>query len=371
MSELPKPVLQRLRTSATSGEHPAADLLAAFAEQSLLGAERERLLAHLAACEPCRAAVWHALPENEAEQTVITSPGSGWRWSSAWQWAGVAAGIVVLAGVAALFRGGPGPAGEKTASAPQAPVVAQQHSAPASEVKGNAATPSQEAKLDRNAPAKTATRARLDKPAAARPETSLLAKNQPLRESAPSARQMAANELPAPSAPAKSADEIARKDEARVPAANAVSATAGSAAKTAPASTTVAGVMIASNIGARDLGKKKLAPPTRWMLSPDGALLRSTDAGKNWQGVPFTGNAVFHAVAVVGPRVWVGGQGGALYYSADDGSQWQRLSPSADGVPLSDDISSLSFRDGQNGTLTTAGGQTLNTSDGGQSWQKQ
>jgi photosystem II stability/assembly factor-like uncharacterized protein len=127
--------------------------------------------------------------------------------------------------------------------------------------------------------------------------------------------------------------------------------------------------MIASNIPARSIGKKKLAPPTRWMLSPEGALLRSTDAGKNWQTVPFTSVVVFRAIAVVGPKVWVGGQGGALYYSPDDGNQWTRLLPAA-GVILNDDISKLAFHDALHGSLTTAAGQTWTTSDGGHSWQK-
>jgi photosystem II stability/assembly factor-like uncharacterized protein len=67
----------------------------------------------------------------------------------------------------------------------------------------------------------------------------------------------------------------------------------------------------------------------------------------------------------------VGGQGGALYYSADDGSQWQRLSPSADGVTLTEDITALNFQDGQHGNLTTSSGQSWTTSDGGRTWQKQ
>ena len=117
------------------------------------------------------------------------------------------------------------------------------------------------------------------------------------------------------------------------------------------------------------MGKKKLAPPTRWMLSPQGALLRSTDAGQSWQAVPFAGNVVFQTVAVVGPRVWAGGKGGALYYSPDGGSQWTRLGPAAT-APLNQDLRALTFTDGQHGTLITADGQTWATSDSGHSWQK-
>ncbi len=376
MSELPKFVLQRLAASTVPAEHPGADLLAAFAEQSLSATEREQLLVHLASCDQCRAVVWCALPESEGSQ-VVTAAVRGRSWSTAWRWVGVAAGIVVIAGVAVLFRGGPGPAAEKAAAPKPAPVVAQQHETAVPEAKQPASVPSPEIRLQAsNAPAKAVTGTRFDKQAAPR-EAGLMAKTEAPKET-PANAKAAQNQMGGVAELAKSSDEIALKDEARASAAPAPApaplppaANALSAAKTAPASTAVAGVMIASNINARDMGKKKLAPPTRWMLSPPGALLRSTDAGRNWQTVPFAGNAVFHAVAVVGPNVWVGGQGGALYYSSDDGTRWQRLTLSADDAALAQDITALSFSDAQHGSLTTAAGQTWTTADGGRSWQKQ
>jgi photosynthesis system II assembly factor YCF48-like protein/putative zinc finger protein len=368
VSELPKFAALRLRASDPPGEHPSADLLAAFAEQVLAGEEREKLLAHLAACDNCRAVVWCAMPESEAAQPVVLGvPSRGWSWSSAWRWASVAAGIVVLAGVATLFRGGPGPAGQRVASARKAPAVTEKRDAQVAFDKEAAPAPSSEARLDaRNISPKAVTGARLQ------------AKDMKQKAAPVSRESRFANEVAAEGTLAKSTEEVAPSNAApsapspfpAPPSANAVS-NATLAAKTAPASTAQANVVVASNIPARAEGKKKLAPPTRWMLSTDGVLLRSTDAGKNWQAVPFEGNAIFRALAVVGPRVWVGGRGGALYYSADDGSQWQRLTPSADGATLIQDITALTFSDAQHGDLSTAGGQTWTTSDGGSSWQKQ
>ncbi|HKW65759.1 MAG TPA: zf-HC2 domain-containing protein, partial [Terriglobales bacterium] len=242
MSELSKFAAQRLRASNPPGDHPSADLLAAFAEQALGAGEREQLLAHLAACDNCRAVVWLALPESEAAQQVLVSaPSRAWSWSSAWRWAGVAAGIVVIAGVAMLFRGGPGPAAERVASAPKPPAVSQKPDTKAAFDKEAAPTPSQEARLDvRTAPAKVATRARLQ------------AKDMK-RKAEPVSRQAeSANDIAAERTLAKSADEVSSSTGAPAPAPIAPSAapapSAALAAKTAPASTAQAGVMVASNM---------------------------------------------------------------------------------------------------------------------------
>jgi hypothetical protein len=303
-------------------------------------------MAHLAICDQCREVVWLALPKMEAEQPVLGAARP--RWVLVWRWVGVAAAVMVMATVALVYRGGPGPAMEEVASAPQPPAIAQQRDTQA--LKDAAPAPAAEARLDVRQP-KSRMEAKLATP-----------------KIAPATRErVAANEVASGTLAKSDAQSAARV------ASLAAAAPSGAAVPANPiaASTDEAGVMIASNIPARSMGKKKLAPPTRWMISGEGALLRSTDAGKNWQTVPFTSTDVFRAVAVVGPRVWVGGRGGALYFSADDGNQWTRLSPAAAGVPLNDDISKLAFHDGQHGSLTTAGGQVWITSDGGRSWQKQ
>jgi len=347
VSELPKFVLQRFSATGDAGEHPSADLLAAFSEQALTGKEREGVLAHLAACTACRDVLWRSLPEPETAAPAVAAAKSraGIRMP-AWRWVGVAAGAVVIASVALVYRGGSGAAGENALR--KAPAVVAQVQSPAAPVQAAKQSP-------RPAPSLQAP---------------LEAKNEGLKVAPARRRQLPQNTLTSTDTLAKSADKDTLQASAPAPAAPAATAKAARAAA-APAATADAGVMIASNLDAPAMGKKKLAAPTRWMLSSDGQLLRSTDGGKNWQTVPFAGNLVFRSVAVIGPNVWVGGQGGALYYSGDDGSQWHRLSPASDGVPLAQDISALSFQDAQHGNLTTADGQTWTTSDGGRTWQKQ
>ncbi|MFZ1053229.1 MAG: zf-HC2 domain-containing protein, partial [Candidatus Sulfotelmatobacter sp.] len=66
MHSVPKFVIKRLQERpATAESHPDADLLTAFAEQSLDGRERALVMEHLAACGDCRDVVALALPATE------------------------------------------------------------------------------------------------------------------------------------------------------------------------------------------------------------------------------------------------------------------------------------------------------------------
>jgi hypothetical protein len=103
MQNIPKIVQARLqRASRASGEiHPDADLLTAFAEQSLGESEREHVIEHLARCGDCRDVVVLALP---ASESVAVSARAAWS-TSAWltwpalRWGVVAAGLVLVTSV--------------------------------------------------------------------------------------------------------------------------------------------------------------------------------------------------------------------------------------------------------------------------------
>src|SRR3989441_8765849 len=131
MAELPKIVRERLRQrnnrnplglrssgdlseSLGAGQHPDANLLAAFGERRLAGSERTLLLGHLADCAQCRELVALAFPSPEVQAAVAeaTRPGSGspvWlRWPVwlGWgtlRWGVLAAsvGFVLIGGVRA------------------------------------------------------------------------------------------------------------------------------------------------------------------------------------------------------------------------------------------------------------------------------
>jgi hypothetical protein len=106
MEDVPKIVLKRLQETSAPGPHPDADLLTAFAEQSLAESERARVMDHLARCSDCRDVLALALPAMElvavaaSAADASTTPARR-RWF-AWpvlRWGVAAAGIIALASI--------------------------------------------------------------------------------------------------------------------------------------------------------------------------------------------------------------------------------------------------------------------------------
>jgi hypothetical protein len=118
------------------------------------------------------------------------------------------------------------------------------------------------------------------------------------------------------------------------------------------------------------IGSGAGAATISWTLSPEGAVQRSGDGGKNWQPVSIeSGTGPFQALSAVGANIWVAGKAGALYRSSDSGQTWAKVTPVAGGKKLDQDITRLDFPDASTGTVNTANGEVWTTSDGGQTWQ--
>ena len=105
MQDVPKIVRVRLPPPGpgTVGIHPDADLLTAFAEQSLSKSERERVMEHLTRCGDCREVVALALPATDAQSAPVPVHRGGRWWS--WpvlRWGVVAAGTVLVTSVGVL-----------------------------------------------------------------------------------------------------------------------------------------------------------------------------------------------------------------------------------------------------------------------------
>ena len=99
MQDVPKIVLKRLQETAGAEAHPDADLLTAFAEQSLGESERTGVMEHLARCNDCREVVALALPASEAVAVAATSRLSsrgGWFGWPVLRWGVAIAGIIAI-----------------------------------------------------------------------------------------------------------------------------------------------------------------------------------------------------------------------------------------------------------------------------------
>jgi hypothetical protein len=120
MTEVPKIVYDRLRAALPERTHPDADLLTAFAEQTLSTAERDGVLEHLALCGDCREVVALALPaadvvpretaDDEGVRTTVSRAGASatYKLTLAWptlRWAALAAGVAVAASVLLIHPG--------------------------------------------------------------------------------------------------------------------------------------------------------------------------------------------------------------------------------------------------------------------------
>src|ERR1700747_2951504 len=120
MTEVPKIVYDRLRAALPERTNPDADLLTAFAEQTLSTAERDGVLEHLALCRDCREVVALALPaadmvprqtaDDDSVRTTVSRAGASatHKLTLAWptlRWAALAAVVRVPASLLLIHPG--------------------------------------------------------------------------------------------------------------------------------------------------------------------------------------------------------------------------------------------------------------------------
>ncbi|HEY4054666.1 MAG TPA: hypothetical protein VGL74_13030 [Terriglobales bacterium] len=417
MDQLNKLVSESLKQQP-SGPHPGADTLAAFAENALGRPARQQTVAHLAGCADCREVLYLAQPDSAATQLAVAyRPNPVTHF--ALRWGAVAASLVIVAGGLFITR-------HEFRTAQHA-VSQQKPASPAyyDNLAEKKAPPELDSLRNAEAPAQKQLSAAVTKTRP--PEKHMTAKPQANMSFDESGQVRVLNkrktsgDLSAPgsvsgmNANARIASEEKRsrqRDESapmNAPSALAINGVGGEAtqnridAKDSPAAAAAAeSVQVSASapavqteeaeraVGAGsaakpdDLQKDKrasmqagafmkalAAPVASWELAPNGAVRRSLDSGKTWQGVSVGGKgAAFRAVFSSGSQVWVGGTAGALYHSADSGLTWAQVVPAADGQNLKTDISHIEFSDPQNGSILAANGETWLTADGGQTWRR-
>jgi len=222
----------------------------------------------------------------------------------------------------------------------------------------------------------------------------------------------------AQAAPSQIQDQLIHSD-----AADQSQAYADRVGKAKAASAQTSAVMAPAPALHHDPGLMQGPTAPRWTISASGALQHSLDGGKTWLDVnvavadsildsraktqmmtvevtaeaptELTNEApsaarssvnaksvkkqsasaaptTFRALSVSSnaTEVWAGGSGGALYHTVDGGSRWSRVVPSAAGITLTGDVTSIQFSDPQNRTVTTSTPEVWTTLDDGQTWRK-
>jgi photosynthesis system II assembly factor YCF48-like protein/putative zinc finger protein len=390
--DVPKFVLKRLPEAADTESHPDADLLTAFAEQSLVDSERMRVVEHIARCADCREVVALALPATEDGKLTASTIRSGW---SAWpvlRWSVVAAGIVALASVGILqywqrhqrdkaFGSVLLPQNERTATAE----LANQPPAASSDL--------QEIRPQK----KNGERAGTRKNAQSNRQDTLATNN--------SARS---NQLfPAPRrGQAATGAELAPNPDVgqrtAIPASSQTVEGDSQGASVAPA-TEKSSDQLSQDKKEQSLKENAEAvkASARWSINSDGRLQRSLDLGHTWADInpdlapsrsttasmagkvnevaranrkvkaQRTASAGFRALAAFDTEVWAGGSAAMLYHSGDSGAHWTRVFPSSSGAALTGDITSIEFSDPQHGRIATSNGEVWITADAGQTWRRQ
>jgi hypothetical protein len=293
-------------------EHPDADLLAAFAEQSLSAAERAGIVPHLARCADCREIL--ALSAIASDTPAIPAEIPQRLGRRRWRWpvlAAVSAAVPLLVVLVLLPRM---VSHHDTIQSPEKPVaVKAQKAAPSPQ------SPSVESQAVRRA---------LPPPIPPPTAPVITAKKLPNVLSLPEV-------LPSP-AP-KATDQVSSRQS------HDVFLSSGAA----PALNTVSRGFLAASVpvaAAKSLWTLDQPAASQTALSStlsSGTIFRSIDGGRTWLPVHVGDSMRLTALWANGPEIWVGGEGGALFHSANDGLAWSRIAVTNDGAPLTATITAI------------------------------
>ncbi len=363
---------------------PAADELAAFVDQAVSEAERQRLEAHFSTCDRCQK-VLAAMANMPPIEGVRAAEGRD-RTRLAWLWARWLVPAGAAAGAFALYlavRPAPLPAppmqtAQVTERAPAA--VAERNSDTAGQaLRAPSVVPTEEG-AGRGRSDKTRAPAEAARAKAATPRPSSVRESEPARTGAAAARVAAAPKAapgkatiaasPVPEAP-RMAETVLIPSPPPPPrqAAPLSPAPAGGARAERAADAdrlVVARPAAKQSQHLQPAGFEAAAPDgaVRWRFEPGGRVFRSRDAGESWQvqAFPATSADLLSASAPSPTTCWAVGRRGAVVLTAN-GEEWKVMS-----FPEPVDLVRVEARDARTAAGLARDGRAFTTGDGGLTW---
>ena len=347
-----------LRRNTGRGEHcPEPELIAAYADGTLRDDERSSWEGHFAGCARCQAHL-AALARTAPVEAVPTGPvASHLGWLFDWHWFAALSTVAII--VVAVWVADPDQLpGSDTLTVSDAGAVRQVDEVPAERALRQA--PAEQEQQEASAAVSAAAPI-----AGARP--------QPEAFGEPAQAAPRENAFAGPADIAAEVDTLSPPDQQRF----GLAAVALSRDQTSPAGaserrvtdTPPAPSTPAVAIRARAVSDETFTfinSPTRsavWRVAPSGTVERSSDGGSTWVVQLADPDAVLTAGSAPSDVVcWLVGRAGVVLRTSD-GTTWARLP-----APTPDDLVQIEAEDAQTATVTTAGGVSFRTVDGGQTW---
>jgi len=408
----------RSQPGPATAECADAESLAAYSDRSLSARERERLETHFADCARCQMLLADIARADESARIAKSAGAVPWyrRWRLAVPALAAAAAVLVLITIRRPAEVAPpndqivamaqheAPTENLAAKQPPLPAPAPA-AAPGAPVSAAAAAPSNEIAMN-ELKAEAAPRAQAMRPAAPRAlkgTVEAFGVGGLMARGAPAAKVEA--QAPATMTPesvaerASSADSLSRGAVvAAAPQTTARSAGVGAMAEAPAAATNTrafgagSGGIVAATRGGGAVGAGAgavagaavVASPSdasasatlvtisapdqsvSWIAGKNGMILRRDADGSTH---PQHSGASTDLVAGAAPSAtvcWVVGRSGTIVRTTDGGEHWTLIL-----APTADNLAAVTASDANNATVTTAGGRSFATADGGASWHPQ
>jgi hypothetical protein len=339
---------------------PDAETLAALADNTLLAAVRHEIETHVADCDRCQM-VAAALVRAEGTSAGDAADVRTWK-RRAVNWLVPAAAAATAVALWVIVPGQRTSAPEEVVSdqiaiapsAPAAEATGPRLQTPIDALKDQSAAASPEARADRAVPRETV-----------QPSPNDLSRRQVVGQPALKTEEPLSRDTVSGLPPSRdaSAGQSARNDAPRRENDTSVEERATVEAPGRPAAPASAPAGFQGRVAA-SLEIVSSNAQVRWRIGPGAIVQHSVDGGATWAAQQIVAGAILTAGSSPSDDVcWLVGRSGMVLRTNDAGRQWQRVP-----FPETVDILVVTASNALNATVSAADGRRFQTTDGGGTW---